>query len=203
MAASCGKLDDKIYNAQQKIVSALRSEQVYERGNLPDPAPSPSQIKGYFDIVGGTYRYIVNEERNGREAGETVDRGDRIAFRFDGRIFTGGVFDRQQTFYTNIPALIELAAGGNPNFNDEFWPDELLEITVGEDTGILKSLQEALISCRAGDGDPENDDQPGGIASDRVRVYLTPDLAFGDRTVYNVPAGSTLVFEVSDIVIIK
>ncbi len=151
--------------------------------------------------MGGAYRHVVNEDRDNRNAGPVISAGDSIAFRFDARIFTGGNFDNLQTFYTNIEARRNILVGGNPAFDPTFWPVELLRIKTGDDPRILKSLQAALISCRAGDGDPANDAE-GGIASDRVRVYLTPNIAFGDRTVYNVPARSSLVFEVTDIEII-
>ncbi len=204
LAAACGKDDNTVVTAQNKIFDALKNQGIYERGNLPeDPAPSPEQIKGYFDIIGGAYRHIVNEDSNANrgDAEYEIARDDSIAFMFDARIFTGGNFDNLQTFYTNIADRIQ--TGGNPNFDGEFWPTEPLKIKVGEDSRILKSLQEALISCRAGDGNPDNDNEPDGIASDQVRVYLTPDLAFGNRTVYNVPRNSTIVFEVTDIEIIK
>jgi hypothetical protein len=199
--ASCSK-DDQINSARGNIIAALKAQGIYQRHNLPDPPPSPEQLKGYFDIVGGAYRWVVNENRENQSAEFTIARGDSIAFRFDGRVFRSGNFESYTTFYTNIEARIKELFGNNADFDGRLWPATPLKIKVGDDTRILKSLQEALISCRAGDGDPANDDQPGGIASDRIRVYLTPDIAFGDRTVYNVPAGSTIVFEITDIEII-
>jgi hypothetical protein len=200
--SSCGKSDDIITTAQNSILAALKSQGIYERGNLGDPPPTSEQLKGYFDIVGGAYRWIVNEGAANRgDSSFEIQRGDSIAFRFDARMFSGNNFDQYSTFYTNIPARIEVVAGNNPDF--EGWSTDLFKIKVGDDPRILKSLQEALISCRAGDGDPENDDAPGGVASDQVRVYLTPNLAFGNKIVYGVPANRTIVFEITDIEIIK
>ncbi len=202
-AVSCGKLDDTVNNARTSIINALKNQGIYERGNLPEPIPTPEQIKGYFDIVGGAYRYILNENgaNRGSAAEYGIKRGDSISFYFDAKIFTGGNFESQQTFYTNISDRIKIISGNNDEFSG--WSTNPLKIKVGEDPRILKSLQEALISCRAGDRDPANDATEGGIASDRVRVYLTPDIAFGDKIVYNVPRGSTIAFEVTEIVIIK
>jgi len=76
-----------------------------------------------------------------------------------------------------------------------------MKIKVGNDPGILKSLQRALISCRA--TLPPSAALPGGVESDRVLVYLTSNLAFGDNRMYGVPARSTLVFEITEITIIK
>ena len=201
---SCGKNDDRVAKAQDAIFKALESQGIYERGNLPEiNPPTPERIKGWFDMVRGTYRHIVNEDRTGRGPAETygIERGDSIAFMFDARVFAGNSFESCRTFYTNIESRIEELFSSNPDFAG--WSTLPLRIKVGDDPGILKSLQEALISCRAGDGDPKNDDQPGGISSDEVRVYITSDLAFGNRMVYDVPPGSTIVFEVTEIEIIR
>jgi hypothetical protein len=209
--AACGKLDDTVTTAQERIVAALRSQGIYDRINLPDPPPSPTELKGYFDNIGGAYRYIVNENRENRGPASEfeIKRGDSIAFIFDARIYMSGNFEDQQTFYTNDAARIALLTGNNPQFDGRFWPTDPLRIKIGDDPRILKSWQEALIggakaeACRAGDGDPSNDDEQGGIASDRVRIYLTSDIAFGNKIVYSVPARSTIVFEVTDIEIIR
>lgn len=201
--AACGKLDETINQAQDRIVAALKSQGLWERGNLPieDP-PTPEQIKGEYDIVEGAYRYIVNERRDDRAAAPQIAEGDSIAFRFDGRVFTGGSFDSQTTFYTNIASRIAQIGGNNPQFSAaESWPTVPLRIKAGNDPRILKSLQRALISCRA--AIPASVERPEGVPSDRVLVYLTPDIAFGDRRVYGVPSRSTLVFEITEITIIK
>lgn len=203
-ACSGGLSGEEIYEAQNKIFNALQTQGIYERGNLPEEnPPTPEQLKGYFDIVGGAYRHIVNEDRDNRDMRYLIERGDSISFMFDARIFTGGNYENMQTFYTNIQARIQQIAGNNGDFDTRFWPADPFGIKVGEDRRILKSLQEALISCVAGDNDPDNDEDSGNATSDQVRVYLTPDIAFGDRVVYSVPAGSTLVFEVTDIEIIR
>ncbi len=215
LSAGCGKNSNVINTAQERIVQSLRSIGVYERDNLPDdPAPTAEQIKGYFDIVGGAYRYVVNESRIDSENRQEYEkykiaRGDSISFMFDARIFTGGGFDALTTFYTNVKSRIGQLSNNNPDFDGLYWPTEPMRIKVGEDGRILKSLQEALISCRAGDEELTNEDDPAGdgepvkIESDEVRIYLTPDIAFGNNTVLNVPRNSTVVFEITDIKIIK
>lgn len=218
--ARCGKLDELTNTAREKIVSALNGQGVYERDNLPeDSPPTPDRIKGWFDMVDGAFRHVVNEDRADRSASPVITAGDSIKFMFDARIFTSGNFENQKTFYTNIPGRIKEVAGNNPDFAG--WPEDPLRIKVGDDPRILKSLQRALISCRAGykypkkddeeeNNDPGNGDEPDpddeeqeDIPSDVVRVYLTPDIAFGNKPVGSVPRGSTIVFEVTDIEIIK
>lgn len=206
VAVSCGKLDDVVNTSRDNIYTALTSQGIYERGNLPvDKTPTQEQIKGWFEIIDGAYRHIVNREDRPNRGGTEYEirRGDSISFMFDARIFTGGNYSNMQTFYTNISSRIEEITSNNPQFSTDFWPTDPLAIKVGDDSRILKSLQEALISCRAGDGDPDNDSEEDGITSDIVRVYLTPDIAFGDNTVYNVPRASTVVFEITEIEIIK
>jgi hypothetical protein len=201
---SCGKNGDAVATAQTAIFNALKGQGIYERNQLPvDNPPTPEQIKGWFDIVGGAYRHIVNEDRTNRGSAQEfgIARGDSISFLFDARVFSGGNFDSYRTFYTNNAQRISALFGSNPGFAG--WSTEPLRIKVGEDPRILKSLQEALLMCRADDGDPSNDNLPDGIASDEVRVYLTSDIAFGDRTVYDVPPGSTIVFAVTQIEKIK
>jgi hypothetical protein len=203
LTAACGgKLGETVFEAQKRIFNALKSQGIYERNNLPiDNPPAPEQIKGWFDVMGGAYRHITNEDRVDRNEGAVIARGDSISFRFDARIFSGNSYDNMQTFYTNIGSRIQAVMGNNPNFDNRFWPDTPLKIKVGEDPRILRSLQEALVGCVAGGGEPADGDG-ASVASDEVRVYLTPDIAFGDRTVYNVPARSSVVFEITDIQII-
>lgn len=203
-ATACGdKLGDTVNNAQTNIFKALQGQGIYEKDNLPiDNPPAPEDIKGWFDMVGGAYRHIVNENRDNRTDQQyRIASGDSIAFMFDAKIFSNGAFENMQTFYTNIESRIQQIAGNNSSFAG--WPTEPLKIKVGDDSRILRSLQQALIGCMAGNGTPDNDDEPGDIVSDQVRVYLTPDIAFGNKIVYNVPAGSTVVFEVTDIEIIR
>jgi hypothetical protein len=199
--AGCGESGDAVATAQTRIFTALESQGIYERGNLPEQnPPTPEQIKGWFEVIGGAYRHIVNEDRanRGPAAQFAIERGDSVAFTFDARIFSGSSFDNCRTFYTNDPQRLSALFGSNPGFGG--WSTDPLRIKLGEDPRILKSLQEALIGCRADDGDPTNDNAPEGISSDEVRVYLTSDLAFGNRTVYDVPPGSTVVFAVTRIV---
>lgn len=184
---SCGEIaGETITLAETAIVKELQGKGVWERGNLPDdPAPDPDDIKGYYDIVAGAYRHVVNEAREGRESAREIGEGDVVGFWFDGRVY-GSSFESSTTFYTNIAARREMLSGGNSEFDPTFWPIDKLEITLSDDPDILKPLQRALVGCREGD---------------QVRVYLTPDMAFGAATVYTVPGGQTLVWEITDLTI--
>ncbi len=185
---ACSKVDNEtVTRAEDAIEKELRGKGLWERGNLPDdPAPEPDQIKGYYDIVEGAYRHVVNEGRVDRELAAVIGAGDVVSLFFDARIY-GSSFENSDTFFTNIESRREQLAGGNSEFDTDFWPVEALIITLPDDDGILKPLQRALVGCREGD---------------QVRVYLTPDLAFGAKTVYNIPRGETVVFEVTDLAVV-
>ncbi len=229
---SCNTLDDKVTADQNRIRTELENQSIWERNNLPDD-PLPSKIEGYFDIVGGAYRYIVNEYITGsggvprinRDLMPVISKNDSISFYFDARIYTGK-WENSTTFYTNIESLRDYNKGDNDEFQFDFWPAVPMRIKVGEDPKILKALQVALLSepyCRAAGttiGDVQAKDEEGNlilgpdgkvvmvpgvidVESDQVRIYLTPDIAFHNKWVYNVPAGSTIVYELTDIHIIE
>ncbi len=196
LAFAC-KMDNVVDESKKKITDYLRGRNIYQRGNLPDDVTT---IEGYYDIIGGAIRHIDNEDRIGREFSPQVVEGDSISFMFDFRIF-GGSFENSTTFYTNIEDVRSDVINTNIDFDALYWPLDPLKIKVGSDPKILKSIQAALISCRT--YDEENLDELGDPRpSDVVRIYLTPEVAFGGKATYTVPAYSTLVIEVTDIRIV-
>ncbi len=230
-AASCSTLDEKVTADQNRIRAEFKGLFIWERNNLPDEE-IPGKIEGYFDIVKGAYRYIVNEyqpggnglPRDNRNVLPVISEGDSISFYFDARIYTGR-WENSTTFYTNIESRIELIKN-NEEFRLDYWPIVPKRIKVGDDPGILKVIQTALLSepyCRAAgtttelvqakdnddkvivdeDGNVVMDEVTVKVPSDQVRIYLTPDIAFHNKWVYNVPAGSTIVYELTDIKIIE
>lgn len=245
-AFSC-RMQNLVEEANDSIKKYLHGQRIYERNNPPKDATG--EVKGQYDIIGGAYRYIIDESRPGRPRPEaTVQEGDSISFMFVGRVFTGT--STSAVFYTNIES-VRNNLPSNPNFDPEYetWPTEPLKIKVGSDPKILKAIQMALIGCRAGTGsssdEPEDDgkettgeegeDTTGGegeegngtededdgeegtgseedkaeedkdeeIESDEVEIYLPPDIGFGKHAIYGVPGGSTLLWEISDIRILK
>lgn len=182
--AACSPVsEDNVNAARTKFENELKGKGIYERGNLPEDIDVEEDLNGYFDIVNGAYRYIVNEDRADRNELPPIEEGDLVELYFDARVY-GSSFENSTTFYTNIASRRSELSGANPEFDPEFWPTDPLSVEIPNGSGILKSIQRALVDCRVGDV---------------VRIYLTPDIAFGSRAVYNVPAGSSLVFEVTDI----
>ncbi len=204
--AACSPVnDDTVNRAKDSIERDLKGNGIYERGNLPEDLDS-DQLKGYFDIVRGAYRYVVNEDRDGRGELPIVEDDSVIEVFFDARIYKSN-FESSTTFYTNIEARLAALAGGNPEFDPSAWPTLPLRIALPDDSNILKSVQRALVGCRAASEriivDDEGNQTNEKLAGDVVRVYLTPDIGFGDTRVNNVPAGSTLVFEVTEIKVVE
>ncbi len=197
----CGK-QEILEQEQLNITRELNRNYIYQRNNLPDDPP-PSTVSGYYDITGGAYRYIENEylegltPRPGRakiDGSNKIKRGDRISFYFVAKVFSGD-FDNSKVFYTNIEDQMQ-------DDGEEIWPTVPLEIKIGDDSKMLPALQKALIGCYADDGDPTNNVGDEDIESDIVRVYLTSDIGFGKRAVYNVPGRSTLVYRITEIQIL-
>ncbi len=194
---SCA-MKNLVENANDTIRKYLNGRKIYDRTNVPDDQVEPE----FYDVIGGAYRYIKNEDRENRSTELIVREGDRISIMFEAKVFTGA--SSSKTFYTNIESVRRLIMGDNPNFDldAEAWPVVPLEITVGSDPGILKSVQMALIGCSADDNDTSNDED--GIRSDEVEIYLTPDLAYGRKGIVpGVPPGSMLLWEVTGIQIIE
>lgn len=185
LMAACSGLDDVVDTARKNIKNYLEKDGLYERGNIPEN-PKPA-LKGYYDIIGGAYRHITNDDREGRDNERIIEIGDVVSFSFDARIFKNS-YDGSETYWTNIPDRIETVRKGNTEFDTSQWSSDPIIIRVGHDTEILKSLQNALPSCRPGD---------------EVRIFLPPNVAYGNKPVDVVPAKSTLVFQLTNIEIIE
>ena len=196
LSVSCDAVGDATDAAETKIRSYLSntSNGIYERNNIPEETPS-TNIKGYYDIIGGAYRYIINEDpADSRPMDGGIEAGDRVSFYFDARVFSS-TYDNSTTYFTNIGSRIEYISNNNPQFDITDWSSEPLEINVGYDTGILKSLQNALLSS--------GPNIPACRPGDEVRIFLPPNVGYGNTQVYMVPAKSTLVFELTNIEIIE
>ncbi len=187
IASSCSsKLSDATDASKLAIKRYLNGKNIYDRSDVPyDPAPST--INGYYDIIGGAYRYVTNEDRDDRNLERAIAPGDNISFYFEAYVFTSS-YESSLPYFTNIRDRIVYIGNNNPEFNVDGWSTDPLEIKVTEDPKILKSIQNALPSCRVGD---------------EVRIFLPPNVAYGNKDDGVVLGGSTLVFILSNIVIIE
>lgn len=196
--ASC-ELSEELENSRDRIEKDFSNTGIYDRGNMPYPLPTEQQLKGYYDRIGGTYRHVYNEFRPTRASSPQIASGDRISFYFQAMVYAGSYSNsKNQTFFTNIQDVIMQSSGNNADFNG--WSTDPMEIVLDNDPKILKSVQAALVGCRADNNRADDDnDAANGIQSDVVRIYIPYDIGFENRWVYNVPPKSTLLFEISGI----
>jgi hypothetical protein len=177
--SSCGRMDDIVDEAQTKIRSYLHGQKIYDPTNYPDPMPTDE--KGRYDIVGGAFRYIVTQDSDGRDGWAEVKNGDEIALWFDARIFSGSSFDRFPLFYSNNATTIEIYRGSNDQFDPVEWPTTPFIAKLG-DGQLMPAVENALVGCRVGD---------------KVQLFIPPDIGYGNRQNYSVPANATLAFEIT------
>ncbi len=182
LLVSCNKLADATDSSKTKILASFRQQGIYERNNIPEDT-NPNSIKGYYDIIGGAYRYITNENRDGRADAQEISAGDSVSFYFDARIFVSS-YDNSKTYFTNSYSRIKYLGNNNPEFDASGWSSDSLRIKVGSDPEILKSVQNVLPGCRVGD---------------EVRIYLPPNVAYGSKSNGVVPGKSTLIFELTSL----
>jgi FKBP-type peptidyl-prolyl cis-trans isomerase 2 len=216
LLSSCGTPEDVTEAARQKIISSLRGQGIYDRNVNVEELPNGvrfDDIKGYYDIIGGAYRHIVNENREEREDLPEIKPGDSISFYFDARILSGN-YDNSTTYWTNVDGRIQIISNNNPRFNPSGWSTEPMRIKVGNGN-ILKAIDSALPSCRATIRVPETNaenevvvDEEGNVVmkdiiGDEVRIFMPPDAAYGNKAFGVVPAKSTIAWELTGIRIIE
>jgi hypothetical protein len=179
LVGSCGKTGDIVDDAQTKIRTYLHGQKIYDPTNYPDPRPTDE--KEQYDVVDGVFRYIVTQDSDGRESWPVVRTGDEISIRFDARIFRGSSFNQFPLFYSNNATTIEIYRGSNDQFDPVEWPTTPFIAKIGAGQ-LMPAIDNALIGCRVGD---------------KVQLFITPDLAYGGKQNYSVPANSTLAFEIT------
>ncbi len=191
------ELSEELDNARKRIENDLKGNGIYDRGNMPYPPPTEQQLKGYYDVIGGAYRHIVNEDRPTRGRSPEIQDGQKISFYFEAKVYSGS-FANSRTYFTNIADVMATMSKSGEPFTG--WSTAPLEITLSNDSKILKAVQVALIGCRADtNGSADDNDLENGTQSDNVRIYVPYDIGFGNNWVYNVPPKSTLVFEITRI----
>ncbi|MDR2936544.1 MAG: FKBP-type peptidyl-prolyl cis-trans isomerase [Rikenellaceae bacterium] len=127
-----------------------------------------------FYEFNGVYQVVVL-----RGAGPAVAAGDSIYFSYTGSSFTGSV---GPAFATNIKEKAKEANLDTTRL--DFRPKGFRS----GDGSLMPGLASGLTDCRQGDS---------------LLVLITSDLAYGDKQVGYVPAGTPVVFEVSILKVIK
>lgn len=186
LSVSCDKLADAADAARTSIQKHLKSRNVYDRANVPTDPP-PTTISGYYDVIGGAFRYITNESRDDRAEMAEIKAGDIVQFYFEAYIFSSN-YENTYPYFTNLRDRIIAISNNNPEFDVSNWSTDPLIIEVGYDSQILNSIQNTLPNCRVGD---------------EVTIFLPPDVAYGSDQIGVVPGKSALVFKLTGINIIE
>lgn len=130
-----------------------------------------------FDYItqGGVYKYIANIDREGRDKAKEAIAGDSLSFNFEAYTFTTAP---GTIFYTNKKDVAARMTG----LNTKYWSFEPVRVKVGRSEGIIKGLANALPYCREGDS---------------VLIYITSDLAYGDKFVSLIEKNTALQYIVT------
>ncbi len=139
-----------------------------------------TSIERYLDGRGADYvrdgDVFVNILGNSLPAWETptpVERGDSVWFMFAAYVFSGSSA-ASQPFYTNIAELAESIEG----LDTQYWSFEPVGVKAGA-TPIINGIAVALPYCHYGDS---------------VEVYMTSEMAYGDKNIGMIDRNTALKF---------
>lgn len=174
----CSDKEDVLPDQHNKIVAFLRD--THDPKLLSKEAADSSQDVNpeYYTTSGGTaYRYIKHMYDGDRETYPLVEYGDQVELTFRMYVFD---FKRIATtgetitmpYFSNDP-LLE-ASYYESGLTEGYWIFEPLVVKLGE-TQILKGLESSLPGCRE---------------RDTVEVYMTYNMAYGDKLFGIIPKES-------------
>ncbi len=168
LVVGCNGVDTELLESEQKkMVSFLTSKhnpRLIAESEVKDALEEDPAF--YTEVGRYAYRFIQDYYNADRESQEVLEQGDKIAITFWCHDFSSyAVPSNSNLYYTNDEqyrqGLIE--AG----LNVEYWSFEPKVITLGSGD-ILSGIESALVGCRVGD---------------TVEVYLSSNLAYGDKWV--------------------
>lgn len=125
-----------------------------------------------YENVDGVYKQILNENRYGRDKLTDSKLGDSIVFNFEAYTFTSA--PSTEWFYTNKKPLVDALEG----FNSQYWDLTPRRVKIGGG-GLIQGISYGLPNCRVGDS---------------VHLYITSDLAYGDKQADVVVRNSALLY---------
>lgn len=179
MLCSCESTEDIEENEDQRddIISYLESSHSPTLISESDISSSLSSMPEFYTKFGSyAFRYIEDYYNEERETKSVIKNGSSVLLNLSLFSFTGSaIADDELPIYTNESAyeLLLIEAG----LNTEYWTFSPMEIVIGSTT-ILSSIHDGLIGCRE---------------SDKVEIYMTRDMAYGDEVIGLVDQWSSLV----------
>ena len=174
----CGDKEDVFTSQQTSIVRYLTSTRRLiaesEVENVVENNPA-----FYTEHGRSTYRHIPNYYDEGREGRTEIERGDSVRIAFDAYIFSGSEPATSNVYWSNIGTTInKLSADGGNSFAKLNWSTDPLALKLGS-TKIIKGVELALIGCRE---------------QDSVQIYMTYNMAYGNKLVGTVPKNSSVAW---------
>lgn len=165
---ACGK-DDSVVPDQQDVIRAFLDGNELE-----------------YDVQGGVYRHFG---ARGIVEAPTLENGDQVGFMFE-------LYPARYTYattslsrlspvpttaiFTNKQGVIDTLMRANANF-DPAWPTDPFVARVGSEA-LIEGLNRGLAGCREGDS---------------VLLFITSDLALGDKMTGTVAANTALLYVIN------
>ena len=176
LLAGCNS-EDTLLTERDKIEKYLTSTRRMvaeeEKDNVIEKEPAFYSLFGRY-----AYRHIVNYYDVDRELKPTLDWGDVAEIRFNAYLFNGSEPNITSDLYlSNIPEKIEQV--GEKSGNTLAWSREPLVVELGSANGMLRGLELTLAGCRE---------------ADSVQVYMTSNLAYGDKEFGIIPKNSMVAW---------
>lgn len=175
LLAGCSQEEEILPDQQSKIVSFLtstHSPKLVSREDLDNAGQVP-----YYSTMGNSvYRYIEGVWNPDRADLPQVEAGSTVRIVYSAYVFSySAIGDTSVPYDSNDGELMEgLLRDGVIPVIPEAWNFEPLTVRIGEG-GILNGLEMALVGCRLGD---------------RVEVYMTYNMAYGDKNFSIIPKES-------------
>ncbi|MFR9620466.1 MAG: FKBP-type peptidyl-prolyl cis-trans isomerase [Rikenellaceae bacterium] len=174
---SCYNSDTTNESQQGYIVSYLQSSHsptLIPESEVEDTIDEEPAFYSTFGTF--AYRYIATYYDEGRDAKAEITSTSRVAITFE--IYptsNGSVSSSTLPSYTNNSYFESsyIAAGLTPTY----WDFTPLEFTIGDGT-FLESVDECLVGCRQ---------------DDRVEIYLTCNMAYGNNVIGLIDEESALL----------
>lgn len=170
------KQEDTLLSERDKIEKYLTSSRRMvaeeELDNVIEMEPAFYSTFGRY-----AYRHIVNYYTADREIKPTLDWGDKAEIYFNAYVFSGSEPSITSGLYlSNVQEVIDEA--GKKSDNTLTWSSEPLVIELGS-TQLLKGIEMALAGCHE---------------ADSVQVYMTSNLAYGDKEISVIPKNSMVAW---------
>ena len=178
LLSSCAESEDVYTTQQSTIVQYLTSTRrlisADEVGDVIEDNPAFYTVHGR-----SAYRYIPTYYDEGRDERAEVVWGSTVEIMFDAYVFSGSEPSTSNIYWSNIPETISDLGSDSVNPNAQLaWSTDPLVVKLGE-TKVIEGIEQALPGCR---------DQ------DSVQVYMTYNMAYGDRLVGTVPKKSSVAW---------